>query len=88
MAGVSYYRVVQPDAPSCARKDFRTCGDVVADQGLVRMLHQLVGRARPYCSIVSLRGWRCIRDSSDAIASDQARLSTRVVNWTANPSTL
>ena len=74
------FRSSQRDAPSCkvrygreevTNPDFRTCGSMLADRGLVRMLAIVASGASPTCRIAGLRGWKC--NSKD---SEEFKLAT------------
>ena len=63
MCGVRYFRIFQPDAPysTCPKgnPDFRVCGNMMADGGMVQMLRILLEQQEPECHFELPRGWRC-----------------------------
>lgn len=59
-----YFRVVQADAPECVGKNFRLCGNIVADEALLRALTLVVSGAQPQCS-VTVRGWVCPKEAGE-----------------------
>ena len=74
LSGVHYFRVVQADAAECVGKDFRLCGNVTVDSGLLRAL-ELLGSAQPKCSVIGVGGWHCPADATQeelALSGDRA----------------
>tara|TARA_B110001452_G_C15225446_1_gene424726 strand:+ start:93 stop:2018 length:1926 start_codon:yes stop_codon:yes gene_type:complete len=59
-----YFRVVQTDAPECVGRNFRLCGNVTADEGLLQALSLVASGAQPQCS-VTVRGWVCPKDAGE-----------------------
>lgn len=75
MSAVRYFRVVLPDTDRCRGRDFRMCGDVVADASLVRSLELVVEETEPRCQVSGMRGWGCSRNQTDEQAGEQSQLS-------------
>ena len=78
MSGARYFRVVQADTPLCSDDNFRSCGDVLADQALVRALELVAQETEPSCRVGGLRGWSC--STPDAASREQYALSNPPAN--------
>ena len=84
LSGVNYFRVVQVDSAGCEKLDFRSCGNISAGPGLIKMLHAVLAETPPQCEIVGMAGWQCGR--LEEASRWHAELSTFNVRKSKTPA--